>query len=49
MMTTETESIVSEDSSEELYFVQANKPNTETECMLIAYKYIKEVNDKENI
>ena len=48
MMTMEMESIVSVDSLEELYFVQANKPNTETECMLIAYKYVKEVNNKEN-
>lgn len=44
----EMETIVAEDSSVEIYSVQANKPNTETECMLMAYKYIKEINNREN-
>lgn len=49
MMTMEMGSMVYEDSLEELYFVSAKKANTETECMLIAYKYIKEINNEENI
>lgn len=46
MVAMEKKSIISEDSSEEFYFVYVNKPNTETERMLIPYKCIKEVNNK---
>lgn len=48
-MTIEMGKEVYEDSSEELYFVQANKANTGTEHRLIAFKYINEINNEINI